>query len=914
MIKKLFFKWVICNRNDKYLKRKWKNRHFALFFVGNVLIIVEFFVNLPFSCFRGITEYYLLNININKIMKQRLGLAIVLFCLFPSLFAQQKNKQNSREDNASFMFTESQLGEDDESAQSTSALVTSNNDVYLSNVGYLFSPMRFRVRGYDSQYSDMYINGAWFNDAETGRFSYGLIGGMNDATRNKEGIGPFEINNFTFGAIGGATNINLRASQYAAGSKLTLSGANRNYILRGMFTHSTGLMKNGWAFTGSVGYRWGNNGNIEGINYNSLSYFLSAEKVFNERHSLSFATWGSPTERGQQMASTEEAYYLANSHYYNPNWGYQNGEKRNSRIVRQFEPSAVLSWDFKIDDTKKLTTSAGFKYSNYGKSALGWNGNAADPRPDYYKNMPSNVFDVWNRDPLKGPTGEQLQQFNALTDLWKNNKAFRQVDWDAMYLANKNANALGKEALYYVEERHNDQIAFNFNSVFNHQWNDRNSYVAGISFNTTKGMHYKKMKDLLGANLYIDVDKFAVRDHGANSTMAQNDLMNPNRRIGEGDKFGYDYNIFVNKENAWVRYQGNDGGSLHYFLGGQIGSTQIFRDGLMRNGRAPQKSLGSSGTAKFLEGGVKAGLNWAINGNHSFSLNAGYEERAPLAYNAFIAPRIKNDFVKDLKTERIFGGDLTYHFNTPWVMGRITGYYTRFQNQVEMDAFYNDSEARFTYLSMNNVEKEHWGVEAAATFKLTSNLSLTALATWSDMQYMNNPNAVMTYESESESSADRVYAKGMHGNGTPLSAYSLGLDYSINGWFFNLTGNYYHRVYIDFSSYRRLESVLQQVGGIGVDGNGNKVVNVPSQERFDGGFMLDASIGKFIRLRNGKSLSLNLNLTNITNNTDLRTGGFEQNRGDLKQDGTERSYKFSKNSKYFYAFPFNAFLNIGYRF
>lgn len=83
-------------------------------------------------------------------MKQRLGLAIVLFCLMPALFAQQKAKQNAREDNASFMFTESQLNEDDDAAQSTSALVTSNNDVYLSNVGYLFSPMRFRVRGYDS--------------------------------------------------------------------------------------------------------------------------------------------------------------------------------------------------------------------------------------------------------------------------------------------------------------------------------------------------------------------------------------------------------------------------------------------------------------------------------------------------------------------------------------------------------------------------------------------------------------------------------------------------------------------------------------------------------------------------------------------------------------------------------------------
>ena len=384
-------------------------------------------------------------------------------------------------------------------------------------------------------------------------------------------------------------------------------------------------------------------------------------------------------------------------------------------------------------------------------------------------------------------------------------------------------------------------------------------------------------------------------------------------RFGEGDKFGYDYNIYVNKQSAWVRYQGNNGGSLNYFASGKIGSTQMFRDGLMRNGRAPLKSLGSSGTAKFLEGGIKAGLNWAINGNHSFTLNAGYEERAPLAYNSFIAPRIKNDFVRDLKTERIIGGDLTYNFNTPWVMGRLTGYYTRFQNQVEMDAFYNDSEARFTYLSMNGIEKEHWGIEAAATFKLTSELSLTAIGTWSEAKYTNNPDAVLTYESENESNLDRVYAKGMRANGTPLSAYSLALDYNVKGWFFNLTGNYYDRVYIDFSSYRRLGSVLDK-NGAGVDANGNPVLHVPGQEKLDGGFMLDASIGKYIRLRNGKSISLNLSLTNILNNTDLRTGGFEQNRDDNYKDGDARVYKFSKNSKYFYAFPFNAFLNIGYRF
>jgi hypothetical protein len=460
----------------------------------------------------------------------------------------------------------------------------------------------------------------------------------------------------------------------------------------------------------------------------------------------------------------------------------------------------VASWNFNIKDDMKLVTSAGFKYTSYGTSALGWNGNAADPRPDYYKKLPSSVFNVYN----SVPTGEQLQQFNDLTDNWKNNKSTRQLDWDMMYFANEQANALDKETLYYVEERHNDQLAFNFSSVFNHTINDHNSYVAGIAVNSTKGMHFKKMKDLLGGQQYTDVDKFSVRDYGFNSSVIQNDLDNPDRRIGEGDKFGYNYNIFVNKQSAWLRYQGNSG-SFNYFAAGKIGSTQMFRDGLMRNGRAPLKSLGSSGTAKFLEGGVKAGLTWILNGNHSFTVNAGYEDRAPLAYNSFIAPRIKNDFVKDLKTERIYSGDLTYNFNTPVVMGRITGYYTRFKNQVEMEAFYNDSEARFTYLSMNGIEKEHWGVEAAATFRLTSNLSLTAIGTWSEAKYMNNPVATRTYESESESNEDRVYAKGMRVNGTPLSAYSLAIDYNLKGWFLNLTGNYYHRVYLDFSSYRRLE-------------------------------------------------------------------------------------------------------------
>jgi hypothetical protein len=115
--------------------------------------------------------------------------------------------------------------------------------------------------------------------------------------------------------------------------------------------------------------------------------------------------------------------------------------------------------------------------------------------------------------------------------------------------------------------------------------------------------------------------------------------------------------------------------------------------------------------------------------------------------------------------------------------------------------------------------------------------------------------------------------------------------------------------------YGVTKDYLKKNGGLLLDNEG-KLVKAYSaeQEEFDGGFMLDASIGRSIRLKRGKSLSINLSLQNILNNTNLRTGGYEQNRDDNYSTGEQRPYVFSKNAKYYYANPFNLFLNVGYRF
>ena len=485
-------------------------------------------------------------------------------------------------------------------------------------------------------------------------------------------------------------------------------------------------------------------------------------------------------------------------------------------------------------------------------------------------------------------------------------------------------------------------------------------------------MHYKTMADMLGGTRYTDIDKFAANDYGFNSQEAQNDLNNPNRQIGEGDKFGYNYNIFVDKARAYGLYQYNED-IWQYNLQAFAEGTLMEREGLMRNGRAADNSYGKSGKASFLGGGGRFGITMRPNGSHVLSLNFGAESNAPLARNSFVAPRMQNDFVNNLTNEQIVNADLSYTFRFGNFTGKVAGYYARFNHCVEQTAFYNDDESRFTYLTMTGADREHYGVEAAFKYQVTSNFAINLVGTYGEAKYVNNPYAQVAYEGSNASTLQeintwqspnaqksmplRVLAKGARVSGTPLGVVSLGFDYNVNGWFFSANLNYYDRVYIDFSEYRRLSNIisysrtsqtsvdangntittynyfrcdkngtyskdktydqayLERNGGIAFDENGNMVeTHYAKQEKAKGGFMLDASIGKYIRLKKGKSLSINLTIQNITNNRNLKTGGYEQNRSDYYTTGEARNYVFSRNAKYYYANAINGFLNIGFKF
>ena len=275
-------------------------------------------------------------------MQKKLKLAVLALCSSSMMVAQNTDTKTNQQaqtanamDESAFTFTEAQLGENNDMNENVTIL-NSNSNVYASQVGFLYSPMRFRYRALNQKYNDVYINGAPMNDMESGQFRYSMVGGINQQTRNVDYALPFENNNFSMTALAGSNNYDFRAGSMAGGHRLTLSAANRNYTLRGMYNYASGFNAKGWAIAASVAYRWANRGYVEGTFYNSLSYYFGVQKKWNNGHSLALSTWGNPTERSTQGASTDEAYWLANDYQYNPYWGYQNGHKRNSRVVNDF--------------------------------------------------------------------------------------------------------------------------------------------------------------------------------------------------------------------------------------------------------------------------------------------------------------------------------------------------------------------------------------------------------------------------------------------------------------------------------------------------------------------------------------------------------------------------------------------------
>jgi len=778
--------------------------------------------------------------------------------------------------------------------QNISGLLSSSNDVFVSRASFTFSSAYFRMRGYDNDLNTTYIGNSPVNDAENGRTTWAIWGGLNDATRNKVSVSGLAPSSFSFGNLGGASNIITRASQQREQTKLTYSAANRTYTNRFQLTHSTGMMDNGWALTLSASRRWGQEGYVDGTHYDAYAWFLGLEKKLSDKHTLGFTALDAPVRRGMQGGSTQEVYDLTDNNYYNPNWGYQKDEKRNAKERIMNQPLLILNDYWNVNKNTQVTSALSYLFGETGTTALNWY-NSADPRPDYYRYLPS-WYPSTDYDPSIAA---------QITEDWQNDPSVNQIDWNKLYQTNYLANTEGKQARYIIENRHNDQSQVNLLSVINHEVNENIKVDGGVELSSFTGSYYKELDDLLGGKYWVDIDQFAERDFPGNDSTAQSDLNNPYRIVKVGDKFGYNYKLHQNSGNIWTvaRFSTQ---KLDYYGGLQLSYTSFWREGLMKTGLHPENSFGNSEKQNFFDYALKGGATYKATGRHFIEANIAYMTRAPYMRNSYLSPRTRDDVTPGLKSEKIFSGELSYHLRAPMVKARITAYHTIFTDQSEITSFYHDDYRTLVNYVMYNINKTHQGIEAGAEVKLSSAFSALFAANLGNYRYTNRPTATVSFDNGSQpDTTETIYCKYFYVSGTPQTAGSLGLKYAGPDYLFiEANVNYYDKMYLDFNPERRTTLAIENLG------EGDPLISlITKQEKLPSGFTLDASIGKSFRIANKYFLSLNLSVSNILDNKDIITGGYEQNRFDFE---TKNVSKFP--SKYYYMYGRTFFLNLGFRF
>ena len=802
--------------------------------------------------------------------------------------------------------TDDELNDDASAADNISGLLQASKDIFLRSAAFEFSSSFFRIKGLDSGNGKVLINGIEMNKIYDGRAQWSNWGGLNDVLRNQEFSNGLSPSYFTFGGVLGSANMNTRASTQRPGTRISYSSSNRSYEHRAMATHTSGISKKGWSMTFSGSRRAGNEGFNDGTSYNAYSLFASVEKKINDNHSINFTGIFTPNRRGKSSPNTQEVFDLKGIEY-NEYWGDLNGKKLNSRIKEVVEPILMLNYYWDISENTTLQTNVSYQFGKIGNSRLDFNA-GANPSPTYYQTLPS--YFLRNND-LAGAYAAQENFVNN-----------GQLDWNRIFDANTTNATIGLNNAYVLYEDRNEDKQVTLNTIFNSNINTNISINGKLEYKRLHSQNFAEVLDLLGGSGYLDINNFADSE-----AQMQNDAFNPNRVVGVGDKFRYNFNLFSDLMNAFLQAQFKYN-KIDFYAALNVSQTTNQREGLYKNGRFENSSFGESEKLSFTTYGVKAGATYKINGRNLINANVAYLTQAPITRNSFFNSRENNNIVDNLQSEKVFSTDASYIFRGLIITSRLTGYYTSIKDATEISFYFADGvggdNTAFVQEILSGIEKKHFGLELGLEAKVTSTIKLKGAAAVGSFTYANNPDLYLTSDVTNDGIFDE---NGRSGNYTsnlknykisagPHTAYSIGFEYrDPNYWWIGATANFFSNTFVDIAPLTRSSNFYTDADGLTFPNYDVDLARVLlQQEKFDNYKVINLVGGKSWKI-SGYYISVFATVNNLLN-TEYKSGGFEQGRNanynELRRDKALEKPVFG--NKYWYGRGTTYFLNANISF
>ena len=496
-----------------------------------------------------------------------------------------------------------------------------------------------------------------------------------------------------------------------------------------LFGVSSGLSKDGWAFTLLGGKTWGD-GYVQGTEFEGYTWFASIAKRFNENHQLTLTAFGSPQwhnqRNNQNGLSIKEwqrvkKYMGDDSPYkYNPTFGYdKNGQVRNSSRNEYHKPQISLNHLWQIDQKSSLSTAL---YVSIGRG-----------------NGYSGTGDKTNRSGWYGAT-------NGLV-----NNTYRNADGTFAYDQVQDLNEQSTTGSKMIMAKSmNNHMWYGLLSTYTTKFGEYFDFYGGIDLRYYKGLHQNIITDLYNGAYFVDPNRSDIK---ADNNPLANDPNYVNQKLGVGDVIYRDYDGFVMSEGVFAQLEYNRD-KLSAFVSGGASNTGYWRyDRLYYS-----KDKAKSDTKNYLGGNIKGGVNYNLTENHNVFVNAGFISRAPMFDTSFINSQNSHARNGDAKNEKIMSFEAGYGYRSRFFTANLNAYYTRWIDKALYDSDTMEYKVddvnvtdRYT-LNMTGANADHWGIELDFIAKPFKWIDVTGMFSWGDWRwngtatgyYFNSAGQIMT--------------------------------------------------------------------------------------------------------------------------------------------------------------------------
>ncbi|WP_373822255.1 TonB-dependent receptor [Bacteroides heparinolyticus] len=592
-------------------------------------------------------------------------------------------------------------------------ILKSSPGVYVSRGGGGFGDSKVNIRGFKSENVAVLVNGAPMNDMEWGGVYWSNWAGLTDVSSNvqyQRGLGASKV---SAPSVGGSINIVTKATDAKKGGFASYAVGNDGYN-KVLFSVSSGLTKDGWAFTLLGGKSWGD-GYVQGTEFEGYTYFASLAKRLGDNHQVSLTAFGAPqwhNQRSNYDGLTIEGWQQVQKYMqpgeqyrYNPTYGFgKNGERKTSARNKYHKPQIQFNHSWQIDSKSSLNSMLymsigdGYGYSGQGTSAYSsaWYGSSDGVLSTTFRNADGTfAYDKIQEMNEQSTSGSQMVMSTS-KNLHK---------WYGLL------------------------------STYTKELNDQINFYIGIDARYYIGTHTNEIIDLYNGSYYID--RYRKNVKAANFAGAGTDAFNY-KKLTVGDVVYRDYDGHVLQGGVFGQAE-YDNDKLTAFVSGSISEVSQWRYDRFYYDEAHAKS----DKVNKLGFTIKGGANYNLDEHNNVFANVGYISRAPYSSGgAFLSSTVSNAVNKDAVNEKVLSFEVGYGYRSRIFTANLNAYHTIWKDKTMARSFdYTDADGNLdrAMVNMQGVNSTHQGVELEMNYKPATWVNFTGMLSVGDWRWTNNP-------------------------------------------------------------------------------------------------------------------------------------------------------------------------------